>query len=218
MYVLNLDTQRMIIILGVILMLCAGSFMLGTQLQNPQASAALGESLELETILEKRSAQPRKVAKKTRALSEDEAISREISKFKEKDLLTTLPSESAKAPDANREIKAIRPFTPTKDRFISGPPKKAISKAPAKRRTARRPNPKNLRYTIQIAAFAKKHDARKLLGQLRAHGIPARIDRGSRFFYVRSGNSAKKTSLRSRLSAIRSKSGLQAILVRKHLS
>jgi len=201
MYVLNLDNQRIIIVLGVVLMLCAGSFMLGMKYHS-SIDKANAEGLALEDILKKEQVATPQIEAKPKALTEDEVISREISKFKEQDLITSLPETTT---------AVIR----TQDRFISGPPKK---RGTHKKLIVRRQRPANVVYTIQIAAFARQQDARKLLGELKAKGISARIDRGKRFFFVRSGKASRKASLQRRLSTIRSKSGLQAIVVRKQLS
>lgn len=59
-------------------------------------------------------------------------------------------------------------------------------------------------YTIQIAAFSKQADALRLVRDLQNKNIDAFIDRGVRYWYVRSGKSESKSNLQALASQIRS--------------
>jgi hypothetical protein len=69
-------------------------------------------------------------------------------------------------------------------------------------------------YTIQIAAFSKQADALRLVRELGNKKISAFIDRGVRYWYVRSGKGATKSDLQALAGKIRN-SDYEALIIQQ---
>lgn len=185
-YVLNLNMQRIVMITGIILILLSSVYLFGHRIGKQAGNRIISESVLIENANEKAE----------QALEERSNL-----------------SEQALINDFNEDIIVVDNDDFGKDDIIKGPPSKSKTvKSPVSKPVVKANNkvvkPKTItakrsgKYTIQVAAFSKEKDANSLRSKMKKKGISARVDRGTRFYYVRSGLAKNRQVLKKNLDKI----------------
>ena len=185
-YVLNLNKQRIAMITGIILILLSSVYLFGHRIGKKAGNRIISESVLIENANEKAE----------QALEERSNL-----------------SEQALINDFNEDMIVVDNDDFGKYDIIKGPPSKSntvksvVSKPVAtvnnkvvKPKTAK--TKRSDQYTIQVAAFVKEKAANSLRSKMKKSGISARVDRGARFYYVRSGLAKNRQSLKKNLDKI----------------
>jgi len=196
-YVVNLDSTRILILTGVLFSMVGTAFLFGLRFQD--FTLANG-SFALEP---------------THDISDRSADS----KFENEQNLSNLPPEDREL-FQNPHGEVIY----TEDPFMEGPDHKTSSNisrttprvVTEKRSTTSGDGPRY--YTIQLAAFKHERDALSYKKELKEKGLETRIDRGILYYFVRIGKEQKEEKLDPMLRKIRDTLKLEAIVVHQKIS
>lgn len=211
-YVINLDNKRVILLTGLFFFLFSISFLAGFKWdENNVQNLKNVQNVENTAI----SMNGVKDIEENHLLASGNA-------GQEKNILV-LPEED------NRIFSQKKKIT-TDDPFIIEPPAHSTDKKEPVQSSAKKTSEevskkemiasKTLEkyYTIQIAAFTHEKDAISYQDQIKKKNIDSRIDKSSKYYYVRSGKSKDKAQLQSLLKKINNVLNLQAIVVQKKIS
>lgn len=193
-YVLNLDKRRIYIVAGSLLILLGTTFVLGMRHSSYSSQVALSDSKESSEMYSLEEVVARSAAEHDSNLTRSDNM-------KTNHPLDNLPLD-------NNTVGHQKPILPPlstesslsvqEDPMISRPPKHKRTKTrkPATKTVQRSSNiSSSAKYTIQVGAFVHEKDAIRLKNKLQKADIEARVERGIRFWFVRSGRSSDKSSL-----------------------
>lgn len=168
-------------ITGVILILLSSVYLFGHRIGKKAGNRIISESVLIENANEKAE----------QALEERSNL-----------------SEQALINDFNEDMIVVDNDDFGKYDIIKGPPSKSNTVKSVVTVNNKVVKPKTVRakrsnqYTIQVAAFVKEKAANSLRSKMKKSGISARVDRGARFYYVRSGLAKNRQSLKKNLDKI----------------
>ena len=207
-YVINLNKKRISLLLGVFLVMLGSTLWLGLKIGRTdlRETAHSNELLALSES-EKQNARERGDDRLSLFDSSLESIVPNSASGKQNEDLILKSGkvpplhESAIAP---KDMEAI----PVKN---YDPLRRA-----QKKKTARRPTKSQAgHFSIQVAAFSREKDASSLVKRMKAEGFhDVRVDRGIRYYYVRSGRSRNKNMLSGKNERIKKLLNVKTLIVK----
>lgn len=220
-YILQLDRARIVTLSGIFFFLLSGIFLLGYKLAEPKTSNEMNrfenQSLEkeAETSLKLDSAETGLKLNQEVLPIEEEIISQK-QKAKEPVLMREPSDEEGDLKESKSSgLRIVRERVETKeDPFLRSPSstvKKEARKLATRKENATRPI---VGYTVQVAAFKHEKDALRLKSDLKKKGISARVEKGIRYYFVRTGKASSRKGLSSLARKVKSKTGIQTMVVR----
>ena len=202
-YVLNLDSRRLLVVAGILLVLFSVSIYLGMKIGAGNArSQETAHFSNIPADIPIVDHTPRQLAENGFLQPPNETTSQVALEAAPRDPVV---QEAERSPTS---------LLLQEDPFIQAPPKrKTAAKRTATETTVKTTEKKTTKtavpetfYTIQVAAFIKEQDARNLNSRLLSRGYASRVDRGNKFWFVRVGKENRPERLQTQADRLRRES------------
>jgi cell division septation protein DedD len=208
-YVINLDRTRITILSGILIASLGGTFLTGLKFRWPVENSTINQSTQLLP---------------------DEAIPKELPVKLSEEKILSLPEEDNQI-FANNSDRIDDPFLndpPQRFQFqLKKRDKKEVentdvknSVKPLAKSVSKSSNTEKegIFYTVQVGAFAHEKDANELVKDLKKKGVDARVDKGTLYYFVRTGKASRKEALEPVYQKLTKKIKLNAIIIQKKIS
>ena len=215
-YVINLSKKRISLLLGVFLVMLGSTLWLGLKIgrsdlkevAHPNDLLAIPEGEKrdahepMDSVLSLLDSSPESVAPKPTSVRQNKNLVPKSGK---------VPPLSESA-IARREMEAIpiKNYDPLRRTLRRT--KRATQKKAARNSSKSQAG----HFSIQVAAFSKEKDASSLVRRMKADGFhDVRVDRGIRYYYVRTGRSRNKKMLAAKNERIKKLLNVKTLIVKR---
>ncbi len=205
-YIINLNKQRIFLLIGVFLVILGTTLWLGLKIGSTQLNGLPNRN-------------------KFSAITEDMGIShQEIKNLNLSPTVDTLenmkystvsPVQENQENQENKKIPSILTQPTLQDNSSKIDVKNYDPLEKSLEATIQNKNKnKNKKFSIQVAAFNKKKDATTLVNRMKTDGfLEARVERGTRYYYVRTGYAKNKKMLTTQNQKIKNLLNVQSLII-----
>ena len=214
-YVINLNTKRIFIVVGVLFILLSFFLWIGLKLGQKNANTEVSEILKEQNANNEE--EDTNLPPDTIQLSDNNSqeINQNQANINSNQANTNSNQALNNIPISDQEELPIQPDPLSNNVTSNNTQVSSLPLASKQTKSNLNTSKSGLSYTIQLGAYARENDAIKLVKELNAKKIKARVDKGVRFYFVRAGDAPSKESLSNMINEIKTKSNLNGIIIKK---